>query len=83
MGENANTIEVFIEIPLGSRNKYEWDKQRRLLKLDVRPPRSPAVVVPGGTTPTDARLNAPAAAALYVGFAIVVKPVAVISRMIV
>jgi inorganic pyrophosphatase len=32
--ESSATIEVFIEIPLGSRNKYEWDKRRRVLKLD-------------------------------------------------
>jgi len=28
------TIEVFIEIPKGSRNKYEYDKQRGVLKFD-------------------------------------------------
>src|SRR5690349_13650262 len=28
------TVEVLVEIPLGSRNKYEYDKQRRLFVLD-------------------------------------------------
>ncbi|HLI28466.1 MAG TPA: inorganic diphosphatase [Chloroflexota bacterium] len=27
-------IEVFVEIPRGSRNKYEYDKQRRVFVLD-------------------------------------------------
>lgn len=27
-------IEVFVEIPTGSRNKYEYDKERGLFKLD-------------------------------------------------
>ena len=28
------TIEVFIEVPMGSRNKYEWDFQRQAFVLD-------------------------------------------------
>ena len=33
--ENENMVfEVLIEIPKGSRNKYEFDKKRRLIKLD-------------------------------------------------
>jgi inorganic pyrophosphatase len=28
------TIEVLIEIPRGSRNKYEWDHERGVLRLD-------------------------------------------------
>lgn len=28
------TIEVFIEVPMGSRNKYEWDFERQTLVLD-------------------------------------------------
>lgn len=28
------SIEVFVEIPRGSRNKYEYDKERGLFKLD-------------------------------------------------
>ena len=28
------TIEVFIEVPMGSRNKYEWDFERRAFMLD-------------------------------------------------
>ncbi|MEI7554688.1 inorganic diphosphatase [Candidatus Chlorohelix sp.] len=28
------SIEVIIEIPTGSRNKYEYDKERKLFKLD-------------------------------------------------
>jgi inorganic pyrophosphatase len=28
------TVEVLVEIPLGSRNKYEYDKHRRLFVLD-------------------------------------------------
>lgn len=27
-------VEVFIEIPKGSRNKYEFDKERKLIKFD-------------------------------------------------
>ena len=30
----AETIEVLIEIPRGSRNKYEYDEDRGLLRLD-------------------------------------------------
>lgn len=29
-----DTIEVLIEIPRGSRNKYEYDESRGLLRLD-------------------------------------------------
>ena len=29
-----DTIEVLIEIPRGSRNKYEWDDKRGVLRLD-------------------------------------------------
>ena len=28
------TLEVFIEVPMGSRNKYEWDFERRTFVLD-------------------------------------------------
>ena len=28
------TIEVFIEVPMGSRNKYEWDFRRQAFTLD-------------------------------------------------
>lgn len=28
------TIEVFVEVPMGSRNKYEWDFARRTFVLD-------------------------------------------------
>ena len=28
------TIEVFVEVPMGSRNKYEWDFERRCFVLD-------------------------------------------------
>jgi len=27
-------VEAFIEIPAGSQNKYEWDKERGVLRLD-------------------------------------------------
>ncbi len=30
----SDTIEVLIEIPKGSRNKYEYDPERKLLKFD-------------------------------------------------
>ncbi|MGH9079347.1 MAG: inorganic diphosphatase [Acidimicrobiales bacterium] len=30
------TIEVIVEIPRGSRNKYEYDHQRHLIRLDRR-----------------------------------------------
>lgn len=29
-----DTVEVLIEIPRGSRNKYEWDEKRGVLRLD-------------------------------------------------
>jgi inorganic pyrophosphatase len=28
------TLEVFIEVPMGSRNKYEWDFERQTFVLD-------------------------------------------------
>ena len=28
------TIDVFVEVPMGSRNKYEWDHERNLFVLD-------------------------------------------------
>jgi inorganic pyrophosphatase len=28
------TLEVFVEVPMGSRNKYEWDFERQTLILD-------------------------------------------------
>ncbi len=28
------TIEVFVEVPMGSRNKYEWDFERQAFSLD-------------------------------------------------
>ena len=31
---DRNYVEVFVEIPQGSRNKYEYDKERRLFVLD-------------------------------------------------
>ncbi|MGE5543073.1 MAG: inorganic diphosphatase [Bacillota bacterium] len=31
---DATIIEVIIEIPAGSRNKYEYDPERRILRLD-------------------------------------------------
>jgi inorganic pyrophosphatase len=36
MGEERATIDVVVEIPKGSRNKYEWDADRRIFKLDRR-----------------------------------------------
>ena len=32
--KEETVLEVLIEIPKGSRNKYEFDKKRRLIKLD-------------------------------------------------
>lgn len=29
-----STIEVFVEVPMGSRNKYEWDDERERFVLD-------------------------------------------------
>jgi inorganic pyrophosphatase len=29
-----DTVEVLVEIPRGSRNKYEWDEERGVLRLD-------------------------------------------------
>lgn len=31
---NNNVIEVFVEIPKGSNNKYEYDKERGIFRLD-------------------------------------------------
>ena len=31
---NSDTIEVLVEIPRGSRNKYEYDEKRGVLRLD-------------------------------------------------
>ena len=28
------TVDVFVEVPMGSRNKYEWDFERRTFVLD-------------------------------------------------
>jgi inorganic pyrophosphatase len=30
------TVDVVVEIPKGSRNKYEWDQERRVVRLDRR-----------------------------------------------
>jgi inorganic pyrophosphatase len=30
----ADTVDVFVEIPAGSRNKYEWDPRIRRFRLD-------------------------------------------------
>jgi inorganic pyrophosphatase len=30
------TVDVVVEIPKGSRNKYEWDHERRVVRLDRR-----------------------------------------------
>jgi len=35
-GPDEETIEVVIEIPAGSRNKYEYDHERHLIRLDRR-----------------------------------------------
>ncbi|HEX2915820.1 MAG TPA: inorganic diphosphatase [Chloroflexia bacterium] len=32
--DKPDTIEVIVEIPQGSRNKYEYDKERKLFRLD-------------------------------------------------
>jgi inorganic pyrophosphatase len=34
MAVKRTSIEVFVEIPRGSRNKYEFDKERGIFKLD-------------------------------------------------
>ena len=31
---SEETIEVFVEVPMGSRNKYEWDFERQTFVLD-------------------------------------------------
>jgi inorganic pyrophosphatase len=33
---SEDVIEVFVEIPKGSRNKYEYDKERKVMRLDRR-----------------------------------------------
>jgi inorganic pyrophosphatase len=37
-------VDVVVEVPRGSRNKYEWDEERRVIRLDRRIPG--AVVFP-------------------------------------
>ncbi len=32
--DNTGTVSVMVEVPKGSRNKYEYDKIRRRIKLD-------------------------------------------------
>ncbi len=34
MSEEFDVLEVMIEIPKGSRNKYEYDKKRKVIKFD-------------------------------------------------
>ena len=34
MKEKIMTITVMIEIPKGSRNKYEYDKEKKMIKFD-------------------------------------------------
>ena len=34
MAMSDETIEVFVEVPMGSRNKYEWDFERQAFVLD-------------------------------------------------
>lgn len=34
MNEKQTTVDVLIEIPKGSRNKYEFDKDKKVIKLD-------------------------------------------------
>ena len=34
MAEKDITIDVFIEIPKGSRNKYEYDKEKKVIRYD-------------------------------------------------
>ena len=31
---SEETVEVFVEVPMGSRNKYEWDFERQAFALD-------------------------------------------------
>ena len=31
---DQETIDVFVEVPMGSRNKYEWNFERRAFELD-------------------------------------------------
>jgi inorganic pyrophosphatase len=33
-GHGPTTVEVFVEVPMGSRNKYEWDFERGTFVLD-------------------------------------------------
>jgi hypothetical protein len=36
VSEERRVIDVVVEIPKGSRNKYEWDPERGIIKLDRR-----------------------------------------------
>jgi inorganic pyrophosphatase len=33
---DENVVDVVVEIPRGSRNKYEWDHERHVMRLDRR-----------------------------------------------
>jgi len=34
INQEPNTIDIIVEIPKGSRNKYEFDKDKKVIKLD-------------------------------------------------
>ena len=37
-----DAVDVIVEIPAGSRNKYEYDHERHVIRLDRRPTRWPS-----------------------------------------
>ena len=37
--EKENIVEILVEIPKGSQNKYIWDQARRCIRLDRVLPR--------------------------------------------
>ena len=45
-----SVINVIVEIPKGSQNKYEYDKKRGVIKLDRVPPPGPPARRPAGPT---------------------------------
>ena len=38
MAMKHHAVDVVIEVPRGSRNKYEWDEKAKLMRLDRRVP---------------------------------------------
>jgi inorganic pyrophosphatase len=77
-------IDVLIEVPRGSRNKYEWDPQRRLMRLDRRIPGAVSYPADYGFIPDTLAVDGDPLDALvllqeptYPGVLVVARPVGV------